>query len=32
MGLFYGNSLAAFFDVTIVLGGSTAWLTGRAIA
>ncbi len=32
MGVLYGNSLAAFIMITVVLGGGAAWLTGRAIA
>lgn len=32
MGLFVEKSYAAFFIVTVVLGGGTALLTGRALA
>ena len=31
MGILYGNSLAAFVMITLVLGGGAAWMTGRAI-
>jgi hypothetical protein len=32
MGLFWDNSLTAFLVVTLMLGGSAAWMTGRAMA
>jgi len=32
MGILYGNSLAAFIVITLVLAGAAAWMTGRAIA
>jgi hypothetical protein len=32
MGLFWENSLAAFLILTVLIGGSAAWMTGRALA
>jgi hypothetical protein len=32
MGLLWDNSLAAFLILTVLIGGSAAWMTGRALA
>jgi len=32
MGLFWDNSPTAFLILTVLLGGSAAWMTGRALA
>ena len=32
MGIFYEVSLADFILVTVIIGGWTAWMTGRAVA